>query len=163
MRIAYFTDTYLPQVNGVTNTLEKLESYLSNNNIKYMFFAPEYPGKTVTLHERAVKRFKSIPFPLYPECRLSMPVYSNLCRCVDRFGPDVIHLVTPLGIGLAGLKYARERGVPAVSSFHTNFDMYLKYYNLEYFNDTLWNYFKWFHGFRKASVIPNCQLKRARQ
>lgn len=155
MRIAYFTDTYLPQVNGVTNTLEKLESYLSNNNIKYMFFAPEYPGKTVTLHERAVKRFKSIPFPLYPECRLSMPVYSNLCRCVDRFGPDVIHLVTPLGIGLAGLKYARERGVPVVSSFHTNFDMYLKYYNLEYFNDTLWNYFKWFHGFSAVNFCPS--------
>ncbi len=155
MRIAYFTDTYLPQVNGVTNTLEKLGSYLSNNNIEHMFFAPEYPEKTVTLRERSVKRFKSLSFPIYPECRLSLPVYAGLCRYADGFKPDIVHLVTPLGIGLAGLKYARERGIPVVSSFHTNFDMYLKYYNLEHFHQLLWNYFKWFHGFSAFNLCPS--------
>lgn len=155
MRIAYFTDTYMPQVNGVTNTLDKLGGYLSGRNIEHMFFAPEYPGKTVTLREKSVKRFKSVSFPLYPECRLSLPVYAGLCRYADCFKPDIVHLVTPLGIGLAGLKYARERGLPVVSSFHTNFDMYLKYYKLDYFHDSLWNYFKWFHGFSSVNFCPS--------
>ncbi|OGO80582.1 MAG: glycosyl transferase family 1, partial [Clostridiales bacterium GWC2_40_7] len=105
--------------------------------------------------ERCVKRFKSVSFPLYPECRLSLPVYTGLCRYADCFRPDIVHLVTPLGIGLAGLKYARERGIPVVSSFHTNFDMYLKYYNLEYFHDSLWNYFKWFHRLSAINFCPS--------
>ncbi len=155
MRIAYFTDTYLPQVNGVTNTLEKLGGYLAGRNIEHMFFAPEYPGNTITFREKSVKRFKSVAFPLYPECRLSLPVYSGLYRYADRFKPDIVHLVTPLGIGMAGLKYARERGIPVVSSFHTNFDMYLKYYKLEYFHDSLWNFFKWFHGFSAVNFCPS--------
>ena len=155
MRIAYFTDTYLPQVNGVTNTLDKLKNYLAKNGTEYMFFAPEYHEKTITIREGDVKRFKSIPFPPYPECRLSLPIYANLARLTDSFKPDLVHLVTPLGIGLAGLKYARERGIPFVSSFHTNFDMYLKYYNLEYFHDALWNYFKWFHSFCALNFCPS--------
>lgn len=42
MRILYFTDTYLPQINGVTNTFDKLGRYMDNNDIKHMFFAPYY-------------------------------------------------------------------------------------------------------------------------
>ncbi|MDR2739694.1 MAG: hypothetical protein LBB68_07675 [Treponema sp.] len=42
MKIAYFTDTFTPELNGVTNTLAKLRPYLDRNNIQYAFFAPDY-------------------------------------------------------------------------------------------------------------------------
>lgn len=155
MRIAYFTDTFLPQVNGVTNTLGKLDAYLDRNSIHHMFFAPEYPETYQDENPSKFKRFKSVSLPIYKECRLSIPLYSPLSQIVDKFNPDLIHLVTPLGIGWMGLKYAREKGIPLVSSFHTNFDAYLKYYKLEYLDDTLWNYFKWFHNFSGINFCPS--------
>lgn len=155
MRIAYFTDTYLPQINGVSNTLKKLGDHLNDQNIKHMFFAPHYDKKLVYSDSSPVARFKSVSLPFYPDCRLSIPSYANLCRIADKFQPDIIHLTDPLGIGLAGLRYGWDRGIPIVSSFHTNFDVYLKYYKLEYLEGIVWGLFKWFHGFSKLNLCPS--------
>lgn len=155
MRIAYFTDTYLPQINGVSNTLKKLGDYLNDQDIKHMFFAPHFNEKLVSSENSPVARFNSISLPFYPECRLAIPSYANLCRVADKFKPDIIHLTDPLGLGLAGLRYGRDRGIPIVSSFHTNFDAYLKYYNLEYLEGIVWGLFKWFHGFSELNFCPS--------
>ncbi len=155
MRIAYFTDTFMPQINGVTNTLEKLGDYLVSKDIKHMFFAPQYLSKIERPLKSPVYRFNSVSFPIYPECRLSIPLYSNLCKAADSFSPDIVHLVTPLGIGLMGLRYARERNIPVVSSFHTNFDIYLKYYRFEYLEEMVWNFFRWFHSFCSVNFCPS--------
>ena len=155
MRIAYFTDTYLPQINGVSNTLKKVGDYLNDRDIKHMFFAPHFNEKQINPDNSPVARFKSISLPFYPECRLAIPSYANLCRIADKFKPDIIHLTDPFGIGLAGLRYARDRGIPIVSSFHTNFDAYLKYYKLEYLEGIVWGIFKWFHGFSELNFCPS--------
>ena len=155
MRIAYFTDTYLPQINGVTNTLKKLGDYLNDRDIKHMFFAPHFNEKFISSDNSPVARFKSISLPFYPECRLAIPSYAKLCRVADKFKPDIIHLTDPLGIDLAGLRYGRDRGIPIVSSFHTNFDVYLKNYNMEYLEGVVWGLFKWFHGFSELNFCPS--------
>ncbi|MFZ7120879.1 MAG: glycosyltransferase family 4 protein [Eubacteriaceae bacterium] len=155
MKILYFTDTYLPQINGVTNTLHKLGRYLDNNNIEYMVFAPSYTNNSINCKEKNVQRFKSVSLPAYPECRLSIPIYSNLLKLANKFKPDIIHLMTPAGLGLVGLKYAQEKGLPVVSSFTTNFDIYLKYYNLEFLNSILWNFLRWFHNSCLINYTPS--------
>jgi len=158
LRIAYFTDTYLPQINGVTNTLRRLGDYLNDRQIEHMFFAPEYEKESSGLaHFNAspVTRFKSVTLPFYQECRLSVPNYAKLSQIADRFQPDLIHLTDPLGIGLAGLRYARERQIPVVSSFHTNFDTYLKYYKMEYLEGMVWALFQWFHRFSEMNFCPS--------
>lgn len=155
MRILYFTDTYLPQINGVTNTLDKLGRYLDGNNIQYRFFAPYYAGGLRSLNEGRIQRFRSISLPAYPECRLSVPAYSNICRLADKFRPEVVHLMTPAGMGLAGLKYARDRGMPVAASYTTNFDAYLKYYKLEFMNTLLWSFFRWFHNSCRINFCPS--------
>ncbi len=152
MRIAFFTDTFHPQINGVTNTLNKLDSYLDKKQIEHAFFAPSY--KESNIYEKA-HRFKSISFPLYPECRLSLPFYPSLSKMADKFKPDIVHLVTPLGIGVSGLRYANEKGIPKVASYHTNFDSYLKYYRLENFENLLWNYMKWFCNSNSLNFCPS--------
>ena len=155
MRIAYFSDTFLPQVNGVTNTLGKLDAYLEKNSVQHKFFVPEYPETYPIEDPSRVKRFKSVSLPIYNECRLSIPLYASMSKIIDQFNPDLIHLVTSLGIGWMGLKYAREKSIPLVSSYHTNFDAYLKYYKLEYLEDTIWSYFRWFHNFSGINFCPS--------
>jgi glycosyltransferase involved in cell wall biosynthesis len=156
MKIAYFTDTYLPQINGVTNTISKLTDYLDKKNFSHLVLAPEYTDKKIK-KEHNVFRFKSIKLLFYPECRFSIPNYNKLKKQMDKFKPDLIHLFTPFGIGYIGLKYARENNIPIVSSYTTNFDMYLKYYRLEIFEEPIWQYFKWFHSFCNINYCAsNC-------
>lgn len=155
MRIAIFTDTYLPQVNGVTHTLSKLQAYLIEEGHDYKLFAPDYGKEKEHLTAPSVVRFKSILFPPYPECRISLPFYTAITKEVSDFQPDLIHIVTPLGIGLTGLKYGKKHKLPIVASFHTNFDAYLKYYKLDLFEDLLWKFFKKFHDQCLLNFCPS--------
>jgi glycosyltransferase involved in cell wall biosynthesis len=152
VRIAIFTDTYEPQVNGVTNTLKKLKSYMDKNNIEYKFFvpaegAPSYSQETVS--------FYSIKFHLYPECKIAFPRYKEVKATLDQFKPDMIHIVTPFSVGLMGLKYARDHQIPLVSSYHTNFVEYFKYYKLQFLEKICWSYFSWFHSFCQINFCPS--------
>lgn len=155
MKIAFFTDTYLPQINGVTKTLGKLEAYLKDSEHEYLMLAPEYPTTREHMSGPSILRFKSILFPVYPECRLAMPLYPNLAKRLDQFKPDLIHVVTPLSIGMAGVRYAKEKKLPLVSSFHTNFDTYLKYYRLQPLENLLWGFFRNFHSNFHTTFCPS--------
>lgn len=57
LRIAYFTDTYYPEINGVANTLSRPHGYLERNQIEHIFFAAEYSEETA---EDYILRFKGI-------------------------------------------------------------------------------------------------------
>lgn len=155
MRVAIFTDTFYPQINGVSNTVYRLANYLMKNQIPYKIFAPHYPGDNEHNYNFNICRFLSVPFPFYPECRLSIPYYPKLHREADDFKPDIIHSITQSGIGYSGLRYAKEKNIPFVASFTTNFSMYLKYYKLQYLEESLWGYLKWFHSNAYANLCPS--------
>lgn len=143
MKIAFFTDTYLPQINGVAKTLSKLSVYMDENNIQYRIFAPSF--KEEDIYEN-VFRSKSIKLILYPQCRLSFPNYFSIVKELDNFKPDLVHAITEFNMGLCGLRYAKTRNIPIVSSYETNISQYLEYYNLKFLEQPSWKYFKWFHG-----------------
>lgn len=154
MRVALFTDTYLPSINGVTNTIKALEECMKSRGIEYSIFAPEIP-KTELFMCKNVRYFKSVSFPLYPEFRLSVPFYSNLIKKADNFNPDIVHSITQAGIGYMGIKYASKRNLPIVSSFTTDICAYLEHYNMSYVKDIVWNYLRWFHNNCDLTLCPS--------
>ncbi|WP_026882253.1 glycosyltransferase family 4 protein [Clostridium akagii] len=158
MRVALFTDTFLPQVNGVTNTLSKLIEYYKSKNIEYLVFAPD---SYLELNKNYnVEKFVSIKFFLYPECRLSLPNIFRLRNSLLKFKPDIIHIMTELNMGIAGLTYGKKLGIPTISSYTTNFVQYLKYYNLDMFQNALWNYMRWFHNQNEITLCPSMETKK---
>lgn len=152
MKVAIFTDTYLPEINGVANTLGKLKAYFDDNRIEYKFFAPQYQD---TKDEKGVIRLSSLRFLPNPESRVSFPHYFLIEKELDSFKPDIIHVTTPFSIGLCGLKYAKSKNVPIVSSYHTNFPQYLRYFKLEFLEQLIWNYFIWFHSQCRKNYCPS--------
>jgi glycosyltransferase involved in cell wall biosynthesis len=83
---------------------------------------------------------------------------------LQRFKPDLIHVATPFNIGLCGLHYAKKFNIPIVGSYHTDFDQYLEYYDLQFFSKFLWKYMHWFHKPLRKIFVPSIetmeQLKR---
>ncbi|MCG8499938.1 MAG: glycosyltransferase family 1 protein [Firmicutes bacterium] len=158
MKIAFFTDTFLPQINGVTKTLARLIKYLDKKGIEHLVFAPDHHEEDFFTYN--VERFLSFKFFLYPECRLSIPNFFRIHKKLNAFRPELIHIATEFNMGLAGLQYGKTKEVPIVSSYHTNFSKYLQYYGLEFLENALWNYMQWFHNQCSINLCPSHETKK---
>ncbi|MDQ0245968.1 glycosyltransferase involved in cell wall biosynthesis [Bacillus fengqiuensis] len=157
MKIALFTDTFAPDINGVANTLKRFTDYLKMKDIPFRVFAPE--GTNDDLFSAHIHRFASLPFFLYPECRLALPNMLKIKASLQDFQPDIIHVATPFNMGLCGLHYAKKMNIPIVGSYHTDFDQYLKYYDLEFLSSLLWKYMNWFHRSLRCIFVPSPSTK----
>ncbi len=153
MKIAIFSDTFLPQINGVTNTLDKLIKYFDENCIDYKIFVPQDSNQEN--YQNSIYSFLSFRFFLYPELRFAIPDVFSIKKVVEEYKPDLIHIVTPFNIGLCGLKIAKDLDIPAVASYHTDFSKYLKYYNLQFLDKWLWGFIGWFHGQFLINFCPS--------
>ncbi|WP_067727039.1 glycosyltransferase family 4 protein [Oceanobacillus damuensis] len=161
MRIAIFTDTFAPEVNGVAKTLKRYTEYLEENNIEYRVFAPKSAGED--LFSKHVLRFKSLPLFMYRECRLALPNIPFVKEELLSFKPDIIHVATPFNIGLCGLHFAKKMNIPIVGSYHTDFDKYLQYYDMQLLSKLLWKYMHWFHRPLRKIFVPSVVTKEQLQ
>lgn len=162
MKIAIFTDTFTPQVNGVAKTLDRFTQYLQKQNIAYSVFAPHHTTEDHFVTN--VNKMKSIPLKLlYPECRLAFPNPRFIKKELFQFQPDLIHVATPFNMGLCGMYYAKKLNIPLVGSYHTDFDAYLQYYKIEFFSKMLWNYLKWFHSALQKTFVPSLETMQQLQ
>ncbi|KGX86131.1 glycosyltransferase family 4 protein [Pontibacillus litoralis] len=158
MKIAIFTDTFTPQVNGVARTFQRFVDYLNQQGIEYRLFVPD--AKDEDLFSNQIHRFTSIPFYLYPECRFSFPKMHHIRKQLESFRPDLIHIATPFNIGLSGLYYGKKLNIPIVGSYHTHFDRYLQYYDLQFLSKWIWKYMRWFHQSFRSTFVPSQETKQ---
>lgn len=157
MKIAIFTDTFTPEVNGVARTLKRFTDYLTEHQIEYRVFAPKASKNNMfTTHVYSITSF---PFFLYPECRVAFPNLLHIREEIQEFNPDIIHIATPFNIGLCGLHWAKKLDIPVVGSYHTDFDKYLSYYNLHFLTNALWKYLLWFHQPLQKIFVPSTDTR----
>lgn len=157
MKVAVFTDTYLPQVNGVTNTIYNMEKYFIKNNVQYKILAPEYAAQAASEN---VETFYSVKFLMYPECRLSLVTNGRVKQILSDFEPDMVHAVTEFNMGWAGVSYAAKNRIPCISTYTTNFGSYLNYFKLDILSGITWEYFKWFHNQNALTLCPSQDAKQ---
>ncbi|MCE7790956.1 glycosyltransferase family 1 protein [Salipaludibacillus sp. CUR1] len=157
MKIAIFSDTYAPEVNGVARTLQKLSGYLKEKHIAHKIYVPENRGQTIEYS--GVERLTSFPFLLYPECRMALPNFSSLNQSLNDFSPDLIHIATPFNVGLYGHYFGKKHRIPMVASYHTHFDDYLDYYHLSLLKNWFWRYMEWFHRPFEKVYVPSVSTR----
>src|SRR5262245_35086724 len=127
MRVLYCTDTYPPQVNGVSIVTALSVAGLSRLGWECAVVAPQYPEPASTAAVE-VLGVRSVPLPRYPEIRLALPSVSRVVDLIRRFRPDLVHCETEFSIGRAGQLAARRTNLPTVSSYHTDFAQYAEAY-----------------------------------
>ena len=160
MKIAIFTDTFAPDINGVARTLKRFTDYLRDHRIEYRVFAPESSKK---VYSDNIYRFKSLKLFFYPDCKLAFPKMPQVKAELQRFQPDIIHVATPFNMGLCGLYYAKKLNIPIVGSYHTDFDKYLAFYDLQFLKKFLWKYMHWFHRPLRKIFVPSLDTKESLQ
>jgi glycosyltransferase involved in cell wall biosynthesis len=139
VRIAFFTETFLPATDGVVTRLRYTIEELAKMGDDMLVVAPRYPdGGPDSYAGAPIYRVPGVPFPPYPRIKLSF-AHPGVGRALWRFGPDLIHAVNPFILGPGGIFYARRLEVPLVASYHTNVAAYARYYNLNFsYNAARW-------------------------
>lgn len=127
MRIALFTETFLPATDGVVTRLRHTLEELARAGDQVLVFAPS--GGPESYAGARVYGVPGVPLPAYPKIRLCPP-HPGLGRALGRFHPDVIHVANPFILGTGGVFYSRRMGVPLVASYHTNVAMYARFYGV---------------------------------
>ena len=143
MRIALVSDTYTPQVNGVTTVVERIARVLRECGHAVVVVAPRYPNDASPPPDEL--RIPSAAFPPYPSIRLSVPQFGTVSRYLDAFEPQVVHVATEGPLGLTGRRYATQRRIPLVTSYHTNFPQYARHYGAGLAEPLVWRWLRWFH------------------
>lgn len=151
LRLALFSDTYLPQINGVSRTLDRLVAAVAARGGAAKVFTVADPSATTVDH---VARYASVPFWAYDQLRLSWPADADVQNELRAFTPSLVHAATEFGVGLAGRRAARAMRIPFVSSYHTSFAAYAKFYRLGALATPGWAFLRWFHNGGLRTYCP---------
>jgi 1,2-diacylglycerol 3-alpha-glucosyltransferase len=130
MRIAIFTDTYLPDVNGVAHSIDRFSKLLADDGHQVVIFTTKnrrhrdkkYPNLEI-------RRYTSVTFPTYKDIRIALPFVLRVVADLREFNPDVVHIQTPMGIGWMAIWATKILKLKNVQTYHTyipDFLLYLK-------------------------------------
>lgn len=125
MRVALFTNNYLPFCGGVTTSVETLRGGLEGRGHEAWVFAPRFPGAGPD--GPRVVRYPSIPAATYPDFPLAIPVAPAIAARVAALGFDVFHAQHPFLLGPAARRLAGRLGRPLVFTYHTRYEKYAHY------------------------------------
>ena len=127
LRVALVTSSYNFIQDGVALTLNRLVAYLLSQDVQVRVFAPT-AGTPAFIHAGDVTSVPSLPLPARPEYRLALGMAGYVKRQLLDFRPDIIHIAVPDLLGHAALKLAQKNATPAVATYHTRYETYLKHY-----------------------------------
>lgn len=117
LRVLVVTESFLPQVNGVTNSVRRVLEHLAAEGHEAELVAPTgprtYAGFPVTLA-------RGTDLPFYADFRIGWDTTRRLRAVMERFGPDVVHIASPATLGLQASRAARSLGIPTVAIYQTD-------------------------------------------
>ena len=163
-RILYCTDTYPPQVNGVSVVTAVSVAGMQERGWECAVVSPRYPkpyGRAFAsdAHELAAValhlKMPSVVFPPYPDIRLVAPLYGRVSDAIREFRPDVVHCQTEFVVGRLGQIAAARHGVPTVSSYHTDFSRYTEAYGVGRLRGVVSRYIGRFHRRSRRVYTPS--------
>jgi phosphatidylinositol alpha 1,6-mannosyltransferase len=111
------TESFLPQVNGVTNSVRRVLDHLAESGHESLLVAPSGPDRYANT---PVRRVASVAMPTYRDFPVGLASRNTLRRIVADFKPDVVHLASPALLGRAAGAAARELEVPVVAVYQTD-------------------------------------------
>jgi glycosyltransferase involved in cell wall biosynthesis len=159
MRIAYITETYPPEVNGVSLTVKRTVDYLRSRGHELQLIRPLQPGEPPR-DDADEWRTAGMPLPMYRDLRMGWAFSATLAARFDRFCPDVVHIATEGPLGLAAMCAAGRRALPVTSDFRTNFHAYSRYYRLGFLSPVIGYYLRTFHNRGRHTFVPSRTIKR---
>ena len=152
MRIGIVTESFLPTVNGVTNSVVRLLEHLDATDHHAMVVAP---GDGPDHFRRfPVLRTRSVSVPRYRNFELGIPS-PRLRDALENFQPDVVHLAAPFGLGAYAGRICRHLGIPTVAIYQTDVPGFLGHYGLASTGNIVWKWVEHVHNRANLTLAPS--------
>jgi len=155
MRIALFTETFLPKVDGIVTRLRHTVEHLQRNGNQVLVVSPD--GGLTEYKGARIYGVSGFPLPLYPELKLALP-RPSIGVALEEFRPDLIHVVNPAVLGLGGLYYAKVLQIPLIASYHTHLPQYLHHYGLGMLEGVMWELIKVSHNQAQLNLCTSTAM-----
>lgn len=159
MRVAIVAESFLPHVNGVTNTVLKAVDYLTARGHTVLIIAPG-ENETTSYKGVPVVRVPQFFLPKVNSLPLGLPV-PRLYKVVRDFRPDVVHLASPFLLGLGGVLAANRLRVPTVAVYQTDVAGFATEYGLAWTTRAAWAWTRELHNRCSRTLVPSSQAARA--
>ena len=125
-KVAVVTESFLPQINGVTNSVIRVLETLKQNEIEAIIISPtSISQKHLGFEVFTTPNLSVLQFPVaFPSLKVA--------KLLDEFKPDVVHVAAPFMLGAQAISWAAKNHVPSVAIYQTDVAGYLERYNLAF-------------------------------
>lgn len=158
VRVAIVAESFLPNVNGVSNSVLRILEHLRRTGHEALVIAPDTPPGQPSadrVHDGIrVHRVPSRMFPKVTSLPLGVPL-PRLVRVLRGFDPDVVHLASPALLGYGGLLAARRLGVPTVAVFQTDVAGFAAAYGIPTASRAAWAWTRHLHRQADRTLAPS--------
>jgi glycosyltransferase involved in cell wall biosynthesis len=157
LRIAYVTETWPPELNGVALTVERTVRFLGERGHAVDVIRPRQPADADPATDPVPARrllTAGCVIPMYPDLRFGLALPGGLGRRFDAERPELVHLATPGPLAWAALAAARARGIAVTSDFRTNFHQYAGHYGLGFLSGAALGLLRRFHNLTARTFVP---------
>lgn len=126
MRVALVTESFLPSLNGVTNSVLRVVETLKAQGHEVLIVAP-------TSESPEHEGFPVVTSPFVPLGGFPVAIPTPaITQTLDRFAPDLIHAAAPFWLGGQSIAYAAKKGIPSIAVYQTDVAGYMERYGLEF-------------------------------
>ncbi|MGV0578460.1 glycosyltransferase family 1 protein [Mycolicibacterium elephantis] len=158
MRVAIVAESFLPNVNGVTNSVLRILEHLRRTGHEALVIAPDTPRgqpRADRVHDGIrVHRVPSRMFPTVTSLPLGVP-RPRMVGVLRGFDPDVVHLASPALLGYGGLHAARRLGVPTVAVYQTDIAGFAQSYGVAFAGRAAWAWTRHLHSRADRTLAPS--------
>jgi phosphatidylinositol alpha 1,6-mannosyltransferase len=152
VKIGIVTESFLPGINGVTNSVLRILEHFRARGHDALVIAPgdgptEYAGAQVV-------RVPAVPLPMYRSFPVALPSRQVESALRD-FRPDIVHLASPAAACAMGAIAAQRLDVPAVAVFQSDLVGFARRYRLGFASHALWSWLRWIHRRAALSLAPS--------
>ena len=159
VRLVYVTETYPPEVNGVSLTVQRAVSHLRRQGHDVSLVRPRQRGEA-PLDARHEWRTAGLPLPMYPDLRFGLAWPGQVRERLLQWRPALVHLATPGPLAWAALQAARALHIPVTAEFRTNFHLYSAHYGLSWLSPLVLRGLRAFHDRAQRNYVPTHLARR---
>ncbi len=152
MRIAIVAECFLPEINGVTNSVLRVIEHLERRNHQVLVIAPGLGPARYSA--TPVERVPAVEVPFYRTLSVGLPG-ARVRSILAGFGPDVVHLAAPMVLGAMGLRAARHLGLPTVAVYQTDVAGFGGRYGFGFAAEAVWGWIRRVHNQADVTLAPS--------
>ena len=159
LRVAFVTETYPPELNGVSLTVRRAVEYLRDHGHVVEVVRPKQAADRNIPADTGELLLPGMGLPLYPGVQFGFPAATRLRLRWRKAKPDVVHVATEGPLGWSALHAARALGIPVTTDYRTHFQRYSGHYGVGWLARPIDSYLRHFHNKAHVTFVSTRALE----